>query len=442
MPNWKVRRPALTFATLIGAAATAVMLWHNVTKRLGVNSAPAKIVQSYPNYAPGLIRANEVALSAYAPKHKQRQIANGTLEFTDADAEIIKARAKRAFAHAPLNVKAITQIATADFLRTLTWADRDMLILAKSRNARDRQTLNALSFIDIRGGNYTALLEGYDLRHRLASLEISDLQVIRGLSTLGDQRPLFEKELASNPSWGADYFRFVLPLWNTQDVNDNRNSLLIYLNAQDDVSIQQELFQLYFSQLETLGLYDLALQDWAALAEVTVSAAEKSAIFNPEFKYTSAPPPFNWRTYDPQLAHAEIENPSKLFASSGAPKRSLLAQQVTNIAVGTPLRFISQGSWSYREQDGYFFWRLSCVPMGAPSYDIVMGDADKNSGKASFDLPPLPEGCDYQHLRLYSEPGGFSQRISLRLSKTDITPRALSEIERLSQDRVQIERQP
>jgi len=140
--SWGIKRIGLTASVLLGASAAALLLWQNVSKRLGIEDNAAALVQSHPNYAPALLRLNDTVLNQYASVENRQKIAEGSLEFSDSEANVIKSRAKRAFANAPLNVKAITQIAMADFLRTLTWTDRDMLLLAKSRNARDRQTLN------------------------------------------------------------------------------------------------------------------------------------------------------------------------------------------------------------------------------------------------------------------------------------------------------------
>ena len=430
MASWGIKRIGLTSSVLLGASAAALLLWQNVSKRLGIEDNAAALVQSHPNYAPALLRLNDTVLNQYASTENRQKIAEGSLEFSDSEAEVIKSRAKRAFANAPLNVKAITQIAMVDFLRTLTWTDRSMLLLAKSRNARDRQTLIGLSFIDVRNGNFDALFDTFDLRHRLGNLEDGDLQVIRGLSTLEEQRPLIEAKLADNPSWGEDYFRAAIPTWGVQDIKDNRQSLFVFLKAQDDDFVRQTLLRFYFLQLRRMQLYDMAYQDWSALAEVEASGAKDSFIYNREFKELAAPQPFNWRTYEPDLARAEIETGGSLYASASAATRSLIAQQLITAPIGTPLRFSADARWQYREGQGHFFWRLSCMPQRQPFYDIKMGDADRNSGGVSFDVPPLPEGCDYQDLQLYSEPGAFNQRISLRVTKVEIAPRALNVQER------------
>lgn len=429
----RLKRVIITSGTLIGVSLLAFALWQNITKRQAVKSDPVAAAIAYPNYSPALILANQVALSTFGTAENQRLIAEGKLVFSDADANAVKERAKRAFAAAPLTVGALSQIATADFLKTLIWSDRDLLRLVKSRNARDRQTLMALTSIDVRGGDFEALFENFDLRHRLQNLGESDLQIIKALSTLPDQRSLIENQLAAAPSWGEDYFRAVIPNWTEEEIVNNRKSLFIFLEAQDDDFVRQTLLRFYFQQLRRLNLYETALQDWADLPEVKASGPKMGSVYNADFQTKSAPQPFNWRTYEPSLALAEIEPTGGLYASSSAPKRTLLAQQLTTAPTAQALRLEIEGKWQYRERQGHFFWRLSCMPARAPFYDIKMGDSARESGLVTFDIPPLPEGCDYQDLQLYSEPSGFNQRVSLQLSRVDILPRQMSEAERAAQ---------
>lgn len=406
--------------TVFAVMTTAFLLFQNAAKRTLVKQDALKAAAKYTNYAPALIRANELTLNIYSSAENQQKIAEGTLEYPEADATQVKTRAKQAFLKTPLNVKALTQIATADYLRTLTWSDRDLLALVKSRNARDRQTLMALSTLDVRAGEFETLLKSYDLRHRLNNLEELDLQILRGLSTLPDARNLIELELAKAPSWSEDYFRYVIPNWAETDLIDNRNSLFIFLDAQDDEVIRTRLLGFYFLQLKRLALYDTAFKDWSALDEVKAAGAKTSAVYNSDFRALSAPPPFNWRNYEPKFARAEIEAGTGLYASSSAPKRTLLTQQLISSPIGEPLKLVSNGQWQYREQQGYFFWRLSCMPARAPFYDINFGDASRASGRVELDIPPLPEGCEYQDLQLYAQPAGFNQRVSIRISDVDI----------------------
>ena len=425
-----INRAVITGGTLLGVSVIALALWQNVSKRRSLQQDPLKTLQTHPDYAPALIAANAVKLAAYSTAENRRDISEGKLVFSEDDADAVKLKAKQAFAKAPLNVKAITQIATADFLRTLNWQDRKTLMLAKSRNARDRKTLMALSYIDMRGGNFEALLETLDLRHRLGNLTSGDLQVIQSLSTLPDQRGLIEEKMAGAPSWGEDYFRFVIPNWDAEDIQNNRQSLFIFLGAQDDAFVHKTLIRFYFAQLKRLGLYEAALRDWSALPEVKASGAKTRPLYNPNFDFLTAPEPFNWRTYDPSLALAEIETTGGLYASSNAPKRALIAQQLTTAPTGQALKAKMKGRWQYRQQQGYFFWRLSCMPARQPFFDIIIGDDSREKGELSFDIPPLPQGCEFQDLQLYAEPGGFNQRVSMRAESMDIVPRTMTEADR------------
>ena len=428
-----VKRAVLTGITLLGVCAIGLALWQNISKRRGVDSSPLKTAQTHPDYAAALLAANQKALASFGREEKQREIAEGTLVFSKSDAEIIKSRARRALASAPLSVTAITQIATADFLQTLTWSDRDTLLLAKSRNARDRQTLSALSFIDLRGGNFNDLLDTMDLRHRLGSLPERELQIIRNLNTLAGPRALIETKLTNVPSWGFDYFKAVIPSWTEGEIKDSRSGLFAYLNAQPNDDIRRTVLSLYFNQLKQIELYGAALDDWNALPETQQSGPKTRPIYNTNFKALSAPLPFNWQTFQPALALAEIEAAGGLYASASAPTPSLIAQQTITAPTGQPLRLTMDGQWQYREQQGHFFWRLSCLPSGAPFYDMKIGDAARAKGQVSADISPLPQGCNFQNLELYSQPGGFNQRVSLRVSKIELSGRALSAAERQQQ---------
>jgi len=139
-----------------------------------------------------------------------------------------------------------------------------------------------------------------------------------------------------------------------QDIKDNRQSLFVFLKAQDDDFVRQTLLRFYFLQLRRMQLYDMAYKDWTALAEVEASGAKDSFIYNREFKELTAPQPFNWRTYERDLARAEIETGGSLYASASAATRSLIAQQLITAPIGTPLRFSVDGRWQYREGQGHF----------------------------------------------------------------------------------------
>lgn len=405
----------------------AFILWQNIAKRELVKSDARQAATKFSDYAPALIRANALALRPYGSEENQLKIADGTLDFSETEASVLKTRAKRAFAKAPLNVKALTQIATADYLSKLTWSDRAMLELVKSRNARERQTLMALSDLDMRAGDFEALIASYSLRHRLKNLETRDLQILRGLSTVAEARVMIERELATAPTWGEDYFRFAIPTWAETDVAENRKSLFIFLEAQDDQIIRTRLLGFYFSQLKRLSLYDTALEDWSNLSETKAAGAKSSIVYNTDFRALTAPPPFNWRNYTPKFARAEIETASGLYASSSAPKRILLSQQLITAPVGQPLKLTSQAQWQYRDQQGYFFWRLSCMPARTPYFDAKFDDESRAAKRVEIDTAPLPEGCDYQDLQLVAQPSGFNQRVSIRISDVDVTVREIIE---------------
>ncbi len=400
---------------VLGLGLLAAGLSQNVTKRRLLTSDPVRALSIDSDYAPALIAANRALLKE---------------DMSAAEADIIRARAKRAFSKAPLEVRAITQLATTDFNQTKLWSDGSLLRLAKSRNARDRQTLAALTFVDTTGGNFEALFDTLDLRHRLGNLSAKDMPLIRGLMSIPDVRAIANTRLSKNPSWGFEYFRYAVPTWTSVDIEQNRESFFLYLNAQNDSFVRKVLIRAYFQKLYRIGEYDMALEDWNALSrrgpeggvERGNAGAKKQGVFNPRFKPTDVPPPFNWRTYEPKLANAAIEPSGGLYVSSSAPKRVVVARQLIDLPTGRPLRLEVEGEWRYREQQGHFTWRLSCLPARTPYYDLVLGDKAKVSGKAAVEIAPLPEACAYQDLQLYADPGGFNQRVSARISRTDIVP--------------------
>lgn len=422
MAEGQTKRIALAGVTLLTVAVVGFAMLKNVSKRRSLLDSPHQVLESYPDYAPALLKANAVDMAAFGSAKKLTQISEGTLVFSEADAAKIKKRAKLAMTKVPLSGKPVTQIATADFLRTLNWSDRDMLMFAKSRNARDRNALMALSYVDLRSGNFDHLFDLFDLRHRLGNLGASDLKIVQSLSALPDQREIIETKMASAPSWGADYFRASIPTWTAAEINRNRASLFIFLKAQDDAFVRKTLISFYFRQLKRVGLYETAIEDWAALPEVKAAGVKNQPIYNTKFENLTVPEPFNWKTYEAPMAFAEIEEYASLYASSRTPNRVLLAQQLTTAPTGQALSFKMDGKWLYRERQGYFFWRLSCMPSRAPYHDIVVGDDARDSGEISVTIPPLPEDCRFQDLQLLAEPGVFDQRISMRASHVSITP--------------------
>ena len=412
-----------TVPVILGLGLFAVGLAQNVTKRRLVDSDPVRALSIDADYAPALIQANRTLLK------------DG---MSAADAETVRARALRAFSKAPLEVRAITQLATTDFNQTQSWTDSSLLRLAKSRNARDRQTLAALTFVDTTAGNFVGLFDTLDLRHRLGNLSAQDMPLIRGLMSSVDIRKIANTRLSQNPSWGFDYFRYAVPTWTSADIAENRESLLLYLNNQEDGAVRTVLLNAYFQKLYRIEEYDRALEDWKVLPEQSQeqqsleqsgARGKKAGVFNPGFKLIEVPPPFNWRVFERSNANAVIDRDGGMYVSSSVRKRVVIAQQLVDLPTGRPLRFEVEGSWRYREEQGSFSWRLSCLPTGTPNYELTLGDAAKAKAqvrgkagkiKAELDIAPLPAACRYQNLQLYADPGGFNQRVSAKISHIDI----------------------
>jgi tetratricopeptide (TPR) repeat protein len=137
--------------------------------------------------------------------------------------------------------------------------------------------------------------------------------------------------------------------------------------------------------------YQKAYRIWLRLVGLPGGTAK--AIFNPQYRATSAPPPFNWTFTSSAAGVAEGEN-GNLRAIHYGTEDTVLAKQLLMLSPGTYQMSMSiSGSVDAENQ---LTWSITCLP----SRNEILAVAVQDAGflGASFEIPR--GSCEAQQLEL------------------------------------------
>lgn len=155
----------------------------------------------------------------------------------------------------------------------------------------------------------------------------------------------------------------------------------------DPLAWQEKLLNAMIARRE----YQKAYQIWLQLVGSPRGAAQ--AVFNPRYRPTSAPPPFNWTFTSSAAGVAEGDN-GYLHVIHYGTENAVLAKQLLLLSAGTyQLSMSISGSVRAENQ---LIWSVTCLA----SRKQVLAAAIQDSGTLRTDFEIPQDSCEAQQLEL------------------------------------------
>jgi len=189
---------------------------------------------------------------------------------------------------------------------------------------------------------------------------------------------------------------------------DARNTDLILGLATPSRTAPQWTEMLLRSQVAA-GEYALAQQTWARLAHV---APVPDSIFDPEFKGSAAPQPFNWTLTSSTAGLAEPQGGGRLHVLFYGQEDGLLAGQLLVLSPGRyrlAMRVDGEAARAATVK-----WTISCVGSGQVLLSLALSDLKRAAEGAQFDVPAA--GCGAQNLQLTGTAPELPQQSDVTIS--------------------------
>lgn len=163
-------------------------------------------------------------------------------------------------------------------------------------------------------------------------------------------------------------------------------------------------------ELVAKGQFAKALEVWQRLSGERHGGG---AIFNPTFKPSAAPPPFNW-TFGTAGGVAEPAN-GRLRVIYYGRQDAVLAQQLLLLPPGRyHLAMTVTGQSAGRES---LLWTMTCLPQGNRIFSLPLKAVSGAQG-GSF---PVPGNCPAQRLELTGLLGEFPQSVDIEIGNLRLT---------------------
>lgn len=150
--------------------------------------------------------------------------------------------------------------------------------------------------------------------------------------------------------------------------------------------------------------------------------ANRGLLFNPQFRETSAPPPFNWQL---------VSGASGVAAASGNGGLDVIYYGRDEVALATQMLRLAPGRYrlSFRidgpSRASGLAWNILCVPSKAPLLQLPFGTFDKGSIGGAFAVPAM--GCPAQTLEIKGRPGDSAETAQLTIFDLTLAPLGASQ---------------
>lgn len=161
------------------------------------------------------------------------------------------------------------------------------------------------------------------------------------------------------------------------------------------------------------GQYDKARNIWSRIARV----APPAGIFDPGFKGSDAPPPFNWTLTSSTIGLAERQG-GGLHVLFYGQDNGVLASQLLMLPPGRyrlAMRVAGEAA-----QARALRWKISCAGSNASLLELSVADAKRGS---TFEVPA---GCGAQNLELAGEAPDLPQQVDVTISGLTLVREAAS----------------
>ena len=189
---------------------------------------------------------------------------------------------------------------------------------------------------------------------------------------------------------------------------DAANTDLILGLATPSATAPQWTEMLLRSQVAA-GQYGLAQQTWARLAHV---APPPNGLFDPGFKGSDAPAPFNWTLTSSTAGLAERQPGGRLHLIYYGQEDGLLAGQLLVLAPGR-YRLAMRVDADSGGGAAALKWTVTCAGSGQALLQLPLSDSRRAAQGAEFDVPA---GCGAQNLLLTGSAPEIPQQVEATIS--------------------------
>lgn len=366
----------------------------------------------YPNYSVSLLQEGNELLGA--------QMSRET-------AEKITKTARLALKKAPLSDTAFIQIGVTDAFKSNSTVDRAYFLAALNRNNRNRSALRVLMNIDIGAQAFDDALEKLDVLMRLSGGKTDAYRnTLRAIGMTQDGRDKINAYLNQRVDWGRYFVLNQINSMTLQNQIEVAQSLNSFSTGEFVLMEDKVLHENFMRRLIGLGQYQEAFRHWTALNKMAGAdvGGPKTIIFNPKFDTRLSPPPFNWIERELPKYYSSFSSGEGLTAVFNDDVTRSLTNQIIQLEAGNTHSLDVQADWSYRDDQGLFFWAINCLNDNEWFAQLELNSQTKpqRGGALSFQVPA--ENCDWQRISLFARPGRLSQHIRLKVSSVDITAEA------------------
>lgn len=273
-------------------------------------------------------------------------------------------------------------------------------------------------------------------RYFLADRYLKTNRILPGLVEMGALARLSEKAsqplipalaaYARTPGALPELRRFFITAPATRDrtlallAEDARNAPLIFALAPGSLrgAPKADWHGRLIQSLITAGDYAGAEALWSRVAGV----ANRGLLYNPQFRDTSAPPPFNWQYASGTSGVAEASDRGGLDVIYYGRDDVALATQLLRLAPGR-YRLAMRVDGPSRASG--LAWNILCVPGSGALLNLPLGTVGRGSISGAFAVPAA--GCPAQALELRGRPGESSETAQLTILDLKLEPLAASQ---------------
>lgn len=166
--------------------------------------------------------------------------------------------------------------------------------------------------------------------------------------------------------------------------------------------------EMLLRSLIAAGEYARAQQVWARLARVSPIP---NSIFDPQFKGSDAPAPFNWTLTSSTAGLAEPQPGGRLHLIFYGQEDGLLAGQLLVLSPGR-YRLAMRVSGEV-ERAGSLKWALTCARSGQNLLSLALSEANRAAQGVAFEVPA---DCGAQNLQLTGSAPEIPQQVEVTVS--------------------------
>lgn len=380
-----IRRPALVWLL---ALAVAGFVLRNAVVQAFAGPDPARAAAAWPGNPSVLLSKGLTDIGVAATRRQPPP--------PEALADIGRAAALAPLSHDPLLVRGIIAQQAGD----LRLAERAFLA-ARQRAPREpapRYFLAQLYLAGGRGGEGLRELATLArlLPHGPASVAPSLAAYARTSRDIANLRatfrdhPVLEDAVLSELSKDAANADLALRLASRLRTTDGRAS---------------DWARGLISRLVEAGQFDKAHRLWQ------IASGERAgrALFDPAFRGSQAPPPFNWTLRSDSTGFAEADNKGGLHVYFYGREDSVLASQLLRLSPGR-YRLAMKVSGN---PGGMLRWSLTCLPARTELLSLPLGAAPSSAPAADFSVDPA---CRAQALELRGSAGETVKEADITIS--------------------------